>query len=179
MHRAAVHRCAYPRLPDNVANDGRADLRVAQRVPHGGRQHRPAERVGRVLRRTGLDPAYLDLELTESVVMRDADEASATLNLLRELGVGISIDDFGTGYTSMSQLEQMPLSTLKIEELIYHLKERYTIVIVTHNMQQAARVSDYTAFMHLGRVVEFDDTAALFTNPSLKQTEDYITGRYG
>jgi len=63
--------------------------------------------------------------------------------------------------------------------LIYHLKERYTIVIVTHNMQQAARVSDYTAFMHLGRVVEFDDTAALFTNPSLKQTEDYITGRYG
>ena len=72
-----------------------------------------------------------------------------------------------------------PLSTLKIEELIYHLKERYTIVIVTHNMQQAARVSDYTAFMHLGRVVEFDDTAALFTNPSLKQTEDYITGRYG
>ena len=72
-----------------------------------------------------------------------------------------------------------PLSTLKIEELIYHLKERYTIVIVTHNMQQAARVSDYTAFMHLGRVVEFDDTAALFTNPSLKQTEDYITGRFG
>jgi phosphate transport system ATP-binding protein len=72
-----------------------------------------------------------------------------------------------------------PISTAKVEELIYELKEQYTIVIVTHNMQQAARVSDYTAFMYLGDLVEFDNTEKLFTNPTLKQTEDYITGRYG
>ena len=72
-----------------------------------------------------------------------------------------------------------PISTLKIEELIYELKERYTIVIVTHNMQQAARVSDYTAFMFMGELVEYGDTDTLFTNPRKKQTEDYITGRYG
>ncbi|PVZ10463.1 MULTISPECIES: phosphate ABC transporter ATP-binding protein PstB [unclassified Pseudomonas] len=72
-----------------------------------------------------------------------------------------------------------PISTLKVEELIYELKSRYTIVIVTHNMQQAARVSDYTAFMHMGRMVEFGDTDTLFTNPAKKHTEDYITGRYG
>ncbi len=72
-----------------------------------------------------------------------------------------------------------PISTLKIEELINELKQYYTIVIVTHNMQQAARVSDFTAFMYLGNMVEFGDTDTLFTNPSAKQTEDYITGRYG
>jgi phosphate transport system ATP-binding protein len=72
-----------------------------------------------------------------------------------------------------------PLSTLKIEELINELKSDYTIIIVTHNMQQAARVSDYTAFMYLGELIEFGDTGTLFTNPSKKQTEDYITGRYG
>lgn len=72
-----------------------------------------------------------------------------------------------------------PISTLKIEELIYELKDKYTIVIVTHNMQQAARVSDYTAFMYMGNLIEFGDTNALFTNPKQKQTEDYITGRYG
>jgi phosphate transport system ATP-binding protein len=72
-----------------------------------------------------------------------------------------------------------PISTLKIEELIHELKDRYTIAIVTHNMQQAARVSDYTAFMYLGKLIEFGDTDTLFTNPGNKQTEDYITGRYG
>jgi phosphate transport system ATP-binding protein len=72
-----------------------------------------------------------------------------------------------------------PLSTLKIEELIYELKDKYTIVIVTHNMQQAARVSDYTAFMYMGELIEFGATDELFTNPEKKQTEDYITGRYG
>ena len=71
------------------------------------------------------------------------------------------------------------ISMLKIEELINELKNEYTIVIVTHNMQQAARVSDYTAFMYMGELVEFGDTNTLFTNPSRKQTEDYITGRYG
>lgn len=72
-----------------------------------------------------------------------------------------------------------PISTLKIEELINELKTKYTIVIVTHNMQQAARVSDYTAFLYLGKVIEFGDTDTIFTNPRQKQTEDYITGRYG
>ncbi len=72
-----------------------------------------------------------------------------------------------------------PISTLKIEELIYELKSRYTIVIVTHNMQQAARVSDYTAFMYMGDLIELGDTNTIFTNPSEKMTEDYITGRYG
>ncbi|SDL44788.1 phosphate ABC transporter ATP-binding protein, PhoT family [Franzmannia pantelleriensis] len=72
-----------------------------------------------------------------------------------------------------------PISTLKIEELIHELKEQYTILIVTHNMQQAARVSDYTAFMYLGDLVEFGETNTIFTEPEKKQTEDYITGRYG
>lgn len=72
-----------------------------------------------------------------------------------------------------------PISTLKIEELIHELKNEFTIAIVTHNMQQAARVSDYTAFMYMGDLVEFGDTNSLFTNPSKQQTEDYITGRYG
>jgi len=72
-----------------------------------------------------------------------------------------------------------PISTLKIEELINELKNSYTIVIVTHNMQQATRVSDYTAFMYLGDLIEFDETTKLFSTPAKKQTEDYITGRYG
>ncbi|MEQ8483591.1 MAG: phosphate ABC transporter ATP-binding protein PstB [Pseudomonadales bacterium] len=72
-----------------------------------------------------------------------------------------------------------PISTLKIEELIHQLKSDYTIVIVTHNMQQAARVSDYTAFLYLGELIEFDRTDDVFTNPKQKKTEDYITGRYG
>ncbi len=72
-----------------------------------------------------------------------------------------------------------PISTLKIEELIFELKEQYAILIVTHNMQQAARVSDYTAFLYMGTLIEHDKTNTLFTNPTKKQTEDYITGRYG
>ena len=72
-----------------------------------------------------------------------------------------------------------PISTLKIEELIYELKDKYTIVIVTHNMQQAARVSDCTAFLYMGKLIEFGDTNQVFTNPRKKKTEDYITGRYG
>ena len=72
-----------------------------------------------------------------------------------------------------------PISTAKIEELIHELKEIYTIVIVTHNMQQAARVSDYTAFFYLGELIEFGETGKLFTAPEKRQTEDYITGRFG
>ena len=72
-----------------------------------------------------------------------------------------------------------PLSTAKIEELIVQLKEKYTIIIVTHNMQQAARISDNTAFFYLGELIEYDRTKKIFTNPDKKQTEDYITGRFG
>jgi len=72
-----------------------------------------------------------------------------------------------------------PLATAKIEELIHELKENYTIVIVTHNMQQAARVSDYTAFFYMGSLIEYDETKKIFTTPKEKQTEDYITGRFG
>ena len=72
-----------------------------------------------------------------------------------------------------------PIATMKVEELIDDLKEKYTIVIVTHNMQQAGRVSDYTAFFYMGRLIEIGETARIFTNPKERQTEDYITGRFG
>jgi phosphate transport system ATP-binding protein len=72
-----------------------------------------------------------------------------------------------------------PIATAKIEELILDLKKEFTIVIVTHNMQQAARISDYTAFFYLGELIEYDKTLKIFTNPSVKQTEDYVTGRFG
>jgi phosphate transport system ATP-binding protein len=72
-----------------------------------------------------------------------------------------------------------PLATAKIEELIQQLREKFTIVIVTHNMQQAARISGHTAFFYLGKLVEYDQTSRIFTNPAEKQTEDYVTGRFG
>ena len=72
-----------------------------------------------------------------------------------------------------------PISTAKVEELIHEMRERFTVVIVTHNMQQAARVSQRTAFFHLGELVEYDDTSRIFTNPTQPRTQDYITGRYG
>jgi len=72
-----------------------------------------------------------------------------------------------------------PISTLKIEELIAELKQEYTIAIVTHNMQQAARISDYTGFLYLGKLIEYDETSTIFTKPRKKQTQDYITGRFG
>ena len=72
-----------------------------------------------------------------------------------------------------------PISTAKIEELIDELKADYTIAIVTHNMQQAARVSEYTAFMYLGELIEFGQTAKMFTSPQDRRTQDYITGRFG
>ena len=72
-----------------------------------------------------------------------------------------------------------PIATAKVEDLIHDLKTQFTIVIVTHNMQQATRCSDRTAFFYLGKLIEYDDTQKIFTNPSEKQTEDYITGRFG
>ena len=72
-----------------------------------------------------------------------------------------------------------PIATLKIEELLFQIKDITTIIIVTHNMQQAARVADYTGFFFLGKLVEFDETRKIFQNPSKKETEDYVTGRFG
>ena len=72
-----------------------------------------------------------------------------------------------------------PVATLKIEDLVLELRSRFTVVIVTHNMQQASRISDYTAFFYKGRIVEYDDTEKIFTNPAEKKTEEYITGRFG
>ncbi|MFQ7235423.1 MAG: phosphate ABC transporter ATP-binding protein, partial [Enterococcus hulanensis] len=72
-----------------------------------------------------------------------------------------------------------PISTGKVEETLVQLKENYTIIIVTHNMQQAARISDYTAFFYLGNVIEYDDTAKIFTRPKIQATEDYVSGHFG
>jgi phosphate transport system ATP-binding protein len=72
-----------------------------------------------------------------------------------------------------------PIATARIEELVVELKQRVTVIIVTHNMQQAARISDYTAFMYLGKLVEFGTAADIFQNPKTKETEDYVTGRFG
>ena len=72
-----------------------------------------------------------------------------------------------------------PIATAKIERLVDDLKENYTIIMVTHSMQQAARISEHTAFFHLGRIVEYGRTEQIFTNPKLQQTQDYITGRFG
>ena len=72
-----------------------------------------------------------------------------------------------------------PISTLKVEETMLELKKNYTIIIVTHNMQQASRVSDYTAFFHMGHVLEFDKTKKIFTNPTIQATDDYVSGNFG
>ena len=72
-----------------------------------------------------------------------------------------------------------PVATLKIEDLVLQLRDRFTVVIVTHNMQQASRISDYTAFFYKGEIIEYDKTEKIFTNPSHKKTEEYITGRFG
>ena len=72
-----------------------------------------------------------------------------------------------------------PIATAKVEDLIHELKHQFTIVVVTHNMQQATRCSDRTAFFYLGKLIEYDDTQKIFTNPNEKKTEDYITGRFG
>ena len=79
----------------------------------------------------------------------------------------------------MNQLQRYPIATVNIEELMSGLKNKLSILVVTHNMQQAARISDYTAYMYLGEMIEFDATDKIFTNPSKKETEDYITGKFG
>jgi len=91
----------------------------------------------------------------------------------------ILLDEPASALDPISTSALDPISTSRIEQLIDELKHEYTIVIVTHNMQQAARVSDYTAFMYLGDLVEQDTTETIFSNPAKRQTEDYITGRFG
>jgi ABC-type branched-subunit amino acid transport system ATPase component len=126
----------------------------------------------RLHRRAGLE--YVD-------IMRDAANAHAALsrglNLTRknvETTVEPEVIQIDEPCTALD-----PIATAKVEELIYQLRENFTIVIVTHNMQQAGRCSNYTAFFYLGRLIEFGATSKIFSNPSERQTEDYITGRFG
>ena len=96
-----------------------------------------------------------------------------------ETSAGKTSDFCGTSSSGFASRALDPIATAKVEELIYQLRENYTIVIVTHNMQQAARVSDFTAFLLVGQLVEFNPTPQLFTTPSDPRTEAYITGRFG
>jgi len=105
-------------------------------------------------------------------VVGEVGDGSAAIDAVRTLRPDVVLMD-----EPCSALD--PIATAKVEELIYQLKRDYTIVIVTHNMQQAGRVSDHTAFFYLGRLIEFGSTAKIFSNPGEKQTEDYITGRFG
>src|SRR5215813_4659106 len=102
-----------------------------------------------------------------------------TTSLLALNSTGPAIEKFLMRSRKRACAALDPIATTKIEELIHELKEQVTIVIVTHNMQQAARVSDFTAFFYLGELIEFGDTGKLFTLPEKRQTEDYITGRFG
>ena len=89
------------------------------------------------------------------------------------------MNDLSVSVSTSAHSAALPEAPAKVEELIHELSEDYTIAIVTHNMQQAARVSDKTAFMYLGELVEFDDTSKIFTSPGDRRTQDYITGRFG
>ena len=103
---------------------------------------------------------------------RPLDEAEAPASKLQAVQPDVLLMD-----EPCSALD--PIATARIEELIAELREEFTIVIVTHNMQQATRVSDRTAFFYIGELIEYDSTAKIFSNPSVKQTEEYITGRFG
>ena len=115
------------------------------------------------------------------VDLQDLARMVAEMGGLAEKQIAESVDALARRDARLAQriVALDPISTAKIEELIDELKEDYTIVIVTHNMQQAARVSDFTAFMYLGELVEFDITTKMFTAPSDRRTQDYITGRFG
>ena len=115
------------------------------------------------------------------VDLQDLARMVAEMGGLAEKQIAESVDALARRDARLAQrvVALDPIATAKIEELIYELKELYTIVIVTHNMQQAARVSEFTAFFMLGRLVEYDRTDKIFTNPAQKITEDYITGRFG
>ena len=131
-----------------------------------------AERVERALRGAAIWDEVKD-RLTDSALALSGGQMQR-LCIARALATEPEILLFDEPTSALD-----PIATAKIEELITDLRQRVTILIVTHNMQQAARVSDFTAFMYLGELVEVDATSKIFTNPSKKATEDYITGRYG
>ncbi|HWN90450.1 MAG TPA: ATP-binding cassette domain-containing protein, partial [Verrucomicrobiae bacterium] len=131
-----------------------------------------SERVERSLRQTGLWDAFKERLDTSALSL--SPEQQQRLCIARAIAVEPDVLLMDEPCSALD-----PIATAKIEDLMLELKNSYTIVIVTHNMQQAARVSDYTGFMLLGELVEFGVTRELFTNPRNKKTEDYITGRFG
>ena len=145
-----------------------AGLKVGEPLPRGEQD----ARVERALKQAGLWEEVKDRLKASAIALSGGQQQR--LCIARALAIRPEILLMDEPASALD-----PIATLRIEELIYDLKKQYTIVIVTHNMQQAARVSDYTAFFWLGRLVEFDRTDKIFTAPSEKLTEDYVTGRCG
>ncbi|MES1944246.1 phosphate transporter ATP-binding protein [Salinisphaera sp. PC39] len=138
----------------------------------GARRSELDEIVERSLKRAGLWDEVKDRLETPGLALSGGQQQR--LCIARAIAVSPSVVLMDEPCSALD-----PVATATIEELIDELKDNYTIVIVTHNLQQAARVAGYTAFFHLGKIIEFNDTDTLFTNPQEKKTEDYITGRYG
>ncbi|MBN2054163.1 phosphate ABC transporter ATP-binding protein [bacterium] len=155
-------------FPKSIFNDVAYGLRV------NGLKHRATlrERVERSLRAAALWDEVKD-RLADSALGLSGGQQQR-LCIARALAVEPEVLLMDEPASALD-----PIATQKIEELILELKERYTIIIVTHNMQQAARVSDNTAFFYIGKLIEFGKTDRLFTRPKMKQTEDYLTGRFG
>jgi len=153
-------------------------MSVYDNVAYGPRIHGigDKEELDRIVKRSLIDAALWD-EVKDRLDVHALELSGGQqqrLCIARALAVEPDIILFDEPCSALD-----PISTGKIEDLIHELRENYTIVIVTHNMQQAARVSDYTAFFLLGRLIEFGKTKRLFENPQKKETEDYITGRFG
>jgi len=153
-------------------------LSIADNVTYGLRVHGITDKsVAEVKLRRSLEAVHLWEEVKDRLEMnalRLSGEQQQRLCIARLAAVEPEIVLMDEPCSALD-----PIATAKIEDLMYELKKDYTIIIVTHNMQQAARVSDYTAFMYLGEIIEFDQTHKVFTRPSQKLTEDYITGRFG
>jgi len=168
---------------DPIADNARLRARIGVMLQGGGSY--PTARAGEMLNLVAsyaadpLDPAWLlDLvgltDAARTTYRRLSGGQQQRLCIARALAVEPEVLLMDEPCSALD-----PISTGKIEELIFQLKERYTIVIVTHNMQQAARVAEFTGFFLLGKLIEFDKTEKIFTKPSDKKTEDYITGRFG
>jgi len=153
-------------------------MSVYDNVAYGPRIHGVGdkEELDRIVKRSLIDAALWDevKDRLDMPALKLSGGQQQRLCIARALAVGPDIILFDEPCSALD-----PISTGKIEDLIHELRRNYTIVIVTHNMQQAARVSDYTAFFLLGRLIEFGKTKRLFENPQKKETEDYITGRFG